>query len=222
MRQGNSKQKQERRDAAPAEAVAGSKRGLRRPAHGMLFIVAAVAMLAAGAAGAERTDRDKPVNIESDRMSADDVKKTAVFDGKVILTQGTLVIRADRITVRQDAEGFQFGVATGNLATFRQKREGFNEYVEGEAERIEYDGRADRVEFFTRARMRRDGGDDVNGNYISYDSRTEYFTVLSSRDAPRGAPESRVRAVIMPKKKPDAPALAPSETKPPLPAGNPR
>lgn len=184
--------------------------------------IAAVAALASPAAIAERSDRDKPVNIESDRMSADDAKKTAVFDGKVVLTQGTLVIRADRITVRQDAEGFQFGIATGNLATFRQKREGFNEYVEGEAERIEYDGRADRVEFFNRARMRRDGGDDVNGNYISYDSRTEYFTVLSAKDAPRGAPESRVRAVIMPKKKPEAPQGAPIEIKPSPPAAAPR
>lgn len=179
-------------------------------------------LLASEFAHAEKADRDKPVNIESDRMSADDAKKTAVFEGKVVLTQGTLTIRADKITVRQDAEGFQFGIATGNLATFRQKREGFNEYVEGEAERIEYDGRADRVEFFTRARMRRDGGDDVNGNYISYDSRTEYFTVLASKDAPRGTSESRVRAVIMPKKKPDSSPGAPQETRSVPSSGTPR
>ena len=179
-------------------------------------------LLDAQFAHAEKADRDKPVNIESDRMSADDAKKTAVFDGKVVLTQGTLTIRADKITVRQDAEGFQFGIATGNLATFRQKREGFDEYVEGEAERIEYDGRADRVEFFNRARMRRDGGDDVNGNYISYDSRTEYFTVLAAKDAPRGTPESRVRAVIMPKKKPETAAGTSQEPRPAPAAGGPR
>lgn len=191
-------------------------------ARSLLAGFSLLVLFAPGPAGAERADRDKPVNIESDRMSADDAKKTAVFDGKVVLVQGTLTIRADRITVRQDAEGFQFGIATGNLATFRQKREGFNEYVEGEAERIEYDGRADRVEFFNRARMRRDGGDDVNGNYISYDSRTEYFTVLSAKDAPRGAPEGRVRAVIMPKKKPETPVATPPETKSPSPAVSPR
>lgn len=200
-----SRKSTENRRAGPVDGHARDRilPALSRCALQTACAVLGSALLLPAGALAEKSDRDKPVNIESDRMSADDAKKTAVFDGKVILTQGTLVIRADRITVRQDAEGFQFGIATGNLATFRQKREGFDEYVEGEAERIEYDSRADRVEFFNRARMRRDGGDDVNGNYISYDSRTEYFTVLAAKDSPRGSPESRVRAVIMPKKKVD-------------------
>jgi lipopolysaccharide export system protein LptA len=166
---------------------------------------------------AEKADRDKPVNIESDRMTADDGKKLSIFEGRAVLTQGTLIIRADRITVQQDGEGFQYGVATGNLATFRQKREGFDEYVDGEAERIEYDGKADKVQFFTRARLRRDGGDDVRGNYISYDAKTEFFSANSSKDSSPQSRDGRVRAVIMPKK-PDtadtaAPQAAPS-TKP--------
>lgn len=152
---------------------------------------------------AERADRDKPVNIESDRMTADDAKKTAVFDGRVVLSQGTLVIRAERIVVRQDADGYQFGSATGggasSLASFRQKREGFDDYVEAQAERIEYDGKADKVEFFNRARLRRGAGDDVCGNYISYDSRTEFFSVNSGRPGTTVQPGERVRAVLMPR-----------------------
>jgi lipopolysaccharide export system protein LptA len=151
-------------------------------------------------AHAEKADRDKPVNIESDRMNADDAKKTAVFEGRVVLTQGTLTIKADRLTIRQDKDGFQYGVATGNLATFRQKRDGADEYIDGEAERIEYDGRSDRVQLFEKARLRRDTGDDVRGNYISYDSRTEFFSVQSAKDAPAQGSDGRVRAVIMPKK----------------------
>lgn len=158
-------------------------------------------LLAAGLAGpvhAERADRDKPVNLESDRMNADDAKKTSVFEGHVVLTQGTMVIRADRLTVKQDDKGFQFGTAVGNLAGFRQKRDGLAEYIEGEAERIEYDGRAERVEFFNRAHLRRDCGDDVVGNYISYDAKTEQFSVQSAKGTVAGKDE-RVRAVIMPK-----------------------
>jgi lipopolysaccharide export system protein LptA len=147
---------------------------------------------------AERADRDKPVNIESDRMTADDARKTAVFEGRVVLTQGTMVIRADKITVRQDNQGFQSGTAVGNLAKFRQKREGSDEFVEGEAERIEYDGRADRVEFHNRAHLRRDCGDDVVGSFISYDARTEQFSVQSAK-GPSAGKDERVRAVIMPK-----------------------
>ncbi len=162
----------------------------------------AFACLAAPVA-AEKTDRDKPVNIESDRMNADDSKKTATFEGKVVLSQGTMTIRAERIVVRQDNDGFQYGTATGSLASFRQKRDGASEYIDAEAERIEYDSRADRVEFFNRARLRRGGGDDVCGNFISYDSRTEFFTVNSGKSAAgsaRAAPSGgRVHAILMPR-----------------------
>jgi hypothetical protein len=55
------------------------------------------------------------------------VKKTQVFEGNVQLVKGTLVIRAERIVVSQDDDGYQRGVATGTAGTpprFRQKREG--------------------------------------------------------------------------------------------------
>ena len=178
-----------------------------------LAVVLATAI--AGSARAERADRDRPVNIESDRMNADDAQKTAVFEGRVVLTQGTLMIRADRLTVRQDGEGFHSAVALGKPSTFRQKREGLDEYIDGEAERIEYDGRADKVQLFNNARVRRDSGDDVRGHYISYDAKTEYFSVQSSKDADAQSRDARVRAVIMPKTKvgPTAPA-APLELRP--------
>ena len=75
-------------------------------------------------------------------------RSTQVFEGNVILTQGTLVIRTAKLVVTQDAEGFQKGVASGGadgLARFRQKREGKDEYIDGEAERIEYDRAAKRL-----------------------------------------------------------------------------
>jgi lipopolysaccharide export system protein LptA len=164
--------------------------------------------LATGPASAERADRDKPVNIESESMIADEAKKLATFDGKVVLIQGSLIIRADRIVVQQDNDGFQRGVATGNPASFRHKREGLGEYIGGEALRIEYDTRADRVEFFKSARLRRDSGDDIRGDYISYDAKTERFTVKASNEASGAGREGRVRAIIMPKK--PAPQTPPS------------
>ncbi len=168
----------------------------------MRVVIALLAAAWTGAAmPAEPSDRDRPVQIESDRMNADDATKTAVFEGHVVLTQGTLVIRADRLTLRQDKEGFQSGTAVGNPATFRQKREGTEEYIDGEAQRIEYDGRTERVQFFERAHLHRDPGDDVRGNYISYNSRTQFFTVESSKQAAANSGDARVHVTIMPKKK---------------------
>jgi len=171
------------------------------------LILVFAAVLVALPAHAERTDRDKPVNVEADRMLADDGTKTVVFEGRVVLTQGTFVLRADKLTVRQDKEGFQTGVATGSPATFRQRREGTDEWIDGEALRIEYDGRGERVELFDRARVRRDK-DEVRGNYISYDTRSEVYRVQGSKElsASPGGRDERVRAVIQPKKKDDAAA----------------
>lgn len=176
-------------------------------------LVILLAVLAAVPVRAERADRDKPLNVEADRMLADDGKQTVVFEGRVVLTQGTFVLRADKLTVRQDKEGFQSGIAIGTPATFRQKRDGVDEWIDGEALRIEYDGKVERVELFDKARVSRDK-DEVRGNYISYDTRSEVYRVQGSKElptAPAGR-DARVRATIQPKKKDDggaprAPAL---------------
>lgn len=158
-------------------------------------------LLIAVPAHAERADRDKPVNLEAARVTVDDIKRVHVFEGNVVLTQGTLTIRSAKLVVTQDAEGFQKGVATGGeggLARFRQKREGKDEYVQGEAERIEYDSRTEKAEFFVRAVVR-SGSDEVRGNYVLYDGLTEQYLVTATPGAKPGSEESRVRAVIQPK-----------------------
>lgn len=152
-------------------------------------------------ARAERADRDQPVRLEADRVTVDDVKKIHVFEGNVVLSQGSLVIRAAKLVVMQDEQGFQKGIATGGeggLARFRQRREGKDEYVEGEGERIEYDAKTERSSFIGRARVK-SGGDEVRGHTIVYDGLTEHYSVTA---APGGKGESgRVTAVIQPKKK---------------------
>ena len=159
---------------------------------------------------AERADRDKPVNLEADRVTVDDAKQLATFEGNVVLTQGTLTIRGDRMIVQQDADGFKYGTTYGDLASFRQKREGYDEFIEGYAERIEYDGKAEKVQMFNRAYLKKNN-DDVRGNYISYDAATEFFRVVGGgkQAATPGNPEGRVRAVIQPKSKEKPTAAAP-------------
>jgi lipopolysaccharide export system protein LptA len=188
-----------------------NRRVRRVPEIAVALLLACLA--AGGPALAEMADRDKPVNLEADRVDLDDAKKEAVFEGNVTLTQGTLQIKADKIIVKQDADGFQYGVAYGKPATFRQKREGFDEYIEGFAERLEYDAKVEKMQMFTNARIQR-GGDEVRGDYIAYNSVTEFFQVIGGGKsvATPGNPQGRVRAVIQPKPKDGAPATA----KPPL------
>lgn len=170
-------------------------------------------LFTAAPAIAERADRDKPISLEANRISVDEVKKVQVYEGNVVMIQGTLVIRADKVIVAQDADGFQKGSAiggAGGLARFKQKREGKDDYIEGEGERIEHNARNDITEFFVRAWVK-SGLDEVKGNYISYDGVNEKYQVSSGVSAdgkgPAKAEGGRVRAIIQPKgAKSDAPA----------------
>lgn len=123
-----------------------------------LILIAVLALAGVFPAAAETADRDKPMNAEADALRYDDLKQSSVFTGNVVITKGTTIIRGDRVDVNQDPEGYQQAVAIaapGKLAFYRKKREGVDEYIEGEGERIEYDSRADNVKFIGRAVMRR-------------------------------------------------------------------
>jgi lipopolysaccharide export system protein LptA len=170
-------------------------------------LAAAILLLAAAPAAAEKADKDKPTHIEANTMSSDDAKRMSIFQGNVLLTKGTVAVRADRIVVRQDADGFQISTAYGNPVRFRQKGEpkGGKEgaWTDGEALRVEIDDRNERIELFERARVTRDQ-DVVNGEYIFLDQRTEFFSVSAAKGAAPASPEGRVKAVIQPKSKPEA------------------
>ncbi|MGQ0442746.1 MAG: lipopolysaccharide transport periplasmic protein LptA [Methylophilaceae bacterium] len=164
---------------------------------------------------AEAADRDKPIELEADTVTVNDAKKTSTYTGTVILTQGTLIIRADKLVVREDKNGFQHSTSTGNPTTFKQKREGKNEYMEGSAQRIEYDGRMDKVQLYTKAWVKR-GEDIVYGDYISYDANAEYAEVIGGKKSESaGASSGRVKAIIQPKNKSSSPAETPKPEAPP-------
>jgi len=169
----------------------------------MNWIFLVLSLFAAGTAFGEKADKDKPTQIEANRMSADDTKRMNIFDGNVVLTKGTIAVQADRIVVRQDAEGFQFTTATGRPVRFKQRqdpKEGEKEgrWMDGEALRIEIDDRKQTIELFDNARVNR-GGDEVAGNYIFVDQRSDFFSVTPGKSAPQG----RVKAVIQPKATPE-------------------
>ena len=127
-------------------------------------------------------------------MSLDNTNRVSIFEGKVELTQGTLRVIAEKAVVTEDATGHKFCVATGHLASFRQKRDEANEYVEGYGERIEYNTLTEKIDLFIRARVKREQ-DDVRGDHITYNTQTEIFRVNSPEKT------GRVRATLQPNNK---------------------
>ena len=172
-------------------------------------LLAAVSLLGAFACpvGAERADRLKPLQVEADQPGKIDLlHQFVVFNGNVVVTKGTMNIRAGRIEVRETPEGYHLAVAIGTPgrpATFRQKRDGVDETIEGEAERLEYDGKANTIRFVTNASVRRLRGvqvaDEISGNMVSYDSTNEVFNVSGGAAASPNNPGGRVRAVLTPR-----------------------
>lgn len=169
-------------------------------------------------AHAEKADKDKPMNIEADNMRHDENQKLTKFNGNVVAFKGTLVMRADRMEVQEDSQGQQiakFWAAPKQRIFFRQKREGVDEYTEGEAETAIYDKQADQVTLIQRAEARILRGSEVanqvSGDKIVFNNTTEVMTVDGQ---PKGQAASgrgeRVRAVLTPRK--DLPALAPTAT----------
>ena len=174
------------------------------------FIVIAVMStlgLLAMPTAAEKADRDKPMNAEADALRYDDLKQTSVFTGNVVITKGSTIIRGERVDVRQDAEGYQQATVVapaGKLAFYRKKRDLVDEFIEGEAELIVYDSRADVVKLTRRAVLRRYNGavlaDETMGSQITYDNVTDVFTVDGGAQNRTAAnPTGRVRAVLSPR-----------------------
>lgn len=190
-----------------------------------LLLLCALACASWGAR-AEKADRNKPMNIEADALRHDELKQTSVFSGRVVMTKGTIVLRGAQLEVRQDADGFQYGVVTaeqGKRAFFRQKRDTApgapDEFVEGEGELIEYDGRADKVRLIRRAELRRYREatltDELAGALIVYNNLTDVFTVDGQKTAPAGTsagtPGGRIRAVLSPKEPASGAQPAPAD-----------
>lgn len=170
------------------------------------FLCALCAGLLASPAYAEKADRDKPINLEADTVTLDDIRKVSVYEGNVILSQGTIMLRADRVQVTQSAGALDKVVATGRPVSFRQKLDGREEFIEGYANRIEYEGTNNQLELIGEARLRR-GVDELRGAQISYNANTEFYKVVGQADAQ--GPAGRVRAVIRPKPRADQPASQP-------------
>lgn len=177
-----------------------------------------------GAALADKSDRSQPVVFAADAARVDEARRLNILTGNVELTKGTMLIRADRVEVRQNPDGTQTATATGGQggrSFFRQKREGVDEVIEGEAEKIVYEGRDDTVTFTTRAEMRRlTAGvktDEVNGQAIRYDNKTSVYQVMGS-PGDGGKPAGRVKGVITPRA--SEPAAAPPAATPATTSGS--
>jgi lipopolysaccharide export system protein LptA len=164
-------------------------------------------------AWAEKADRDKPMLIEADAMRHDESKLLTHFTGQVVAVKGTMVLRGARVEIQQNAQGQQVAhiwAAPKERVFFRQKRDGVDEYTEGEAEMAIYDSQADVVTLIDKAEVRilrgNEVADQIHGQKIVFNNTTEVMTVDRPAQAAQNANrDQRVRAVLTPRKATTAP-----------------
>jgi lipopolysaccharide export system protein LptA len=162
--------------------------------------------LSIGPARAEKADRNKPMEVLADKSGTADLQnQVSRFSGNVLITQGTMVIKADRVEIRQTPDGYHVGTAWGAAGapvSYRQKRDGVNEFVEGSAERVEFDGRAEVLRFIGNGVVRRLRGtepvDEITGSLITWNHGSELFSVQGGTPSANN-PNGRVRAVLGPR-----------------------
>jgi lipopolysaccharide export system protein LptA len=156
---------------------------------------------------AEKADSEKPLTIEADRLDHDDIQQVSIYNGRVVLTKGTILLQGDKLVLRKDPEGYQYGTITGKPASFRQKREGVDEFIEGYGLEINYNDKNEVVRFVEKAYVRKlekaKVASEIQGKIVRYDSRNETFSVESGlpkeTTASTKPSNERVRVVIQPK-----------------------
>ncbi|HKU87172.1 MAG TPA: lipopolysaccharide transport periplasmic protein LptA [Casimicrobiaceae bacterium] len=165
-----------------------------------LLAACAAGMIVASPAHADKADREKPINFSADQPAEVDFeRRVGTLRGNVVITQGTMTIRADRIDFKQNPDNSLSATAYGNPVSFRQKKDGTDEYFEGFAQRAVYDGQKQTLELFDRALLKQ-GSDEIRSNYVSYNSATGIFKAEGRPDAPGvEGPGDRVRGVFQPR-----------------------
>ena len=167
-----------------------------------IFLFAAAA-LATGPAFAERADREKEIVLVADHWTGDDANKVTTLTGNVVVTQGTMRMTADKLTVKEDAQKNKVYIASGAPVTFRQKRDKVDEYVDGVAQRAEFDEKTDMLRLFTRAKVK-SGSNEIAGDFISYDMAREVAEASGAAPGATVPKDSRVKVIIVPQKKDEA------------------
>jgi lipopolysaccharide export system protein LptA len=166
-------------------------------------------------AAAEKADREKEIVTNADKFFGDDASHTITLEGNVVLTQGTMRITASRVVIKEDAQRFKHYTATGTPVTFRQKRDNVDEWMEGFAQRAEFDEKSDMLRLFDNARVK-SNQNEITGQFISYDMTRQLAEVLGAPPGQKAPEGSRVKVIIVPAKKDAAAKPEPAPVSPKL------
>jgi len=137
------------------------------------------------------SDFDQPIHVSSVSQHATMKNNTVVFQDDVLLTQGTIKLTADKLTIiRGEQANQEIMIAEGKVATFYQTQED-GKPLNGEANTIHYDVANSKITLTGNAQIKQLDS-RINGSKIVYSLETEELNVTND------GKDERVTTVFLP------------------------
>ncbi|ERI50469.1 organic solvent tolerance protein OstA [Pseudomonas sp. EGD-AK9] len=166
------------------------------------LILSLGAALGSAAAWALPSDREQPIRIQADSAELDDKQGVAVYRGSVIITQGTLKITGDTVTITQTASGdIDVFTSVGTPAYYEQKPAADKEIVKAYGLTIQYFASNERIVLIDQAKVIQEGN-TFEGEKIVYDTLRQIVNAGRATGTNVSVPRPRIDMIIQPKNKP--------------------
>ncbi len=157
---------------------------------------------------AEKADQDKPIILEAEKVSVNDVLQIYDLSGQILLTKGSILITGEKGKIKVDPEGYEYVDIQGDpksIASFRQRREGLaNEFMQGRGQTVTYNAKTELLTLTGDANLRRLHNmqmlDQLHGWKIDYDDITQRYQVYPPKDA-KAEDLPLARAILSPRRK---------------------
>ena len=166
-----------------------------------LVLVFLGSTLACGTAVALPTDREQPIRVQADSAELDDKQGVAVYRGSVVITQGSLKITGDQVTITQTEQGdVELFTAIGEPAYYEQQPSADKAIVKAYGKTIQYYAATERIVLIDQAKVIQEGN-TFTGEKIVYDTQRQIVNAGRASKANVSTPQPRIDMVIQPKKK---------------------
>ena len=144
-------------------------------------------------------DRSQPIEVSANQATLDDKQSLAVYEGNVVLTQGSLTIKADKLTIKAAKNGqVDEVIAIGKLAEFTQTPEPNKDPIIAKAEHITYSVAQEKI-VLTRSASVVQNKNLFQGNVITYNIKQQKLSASGpSETQPEGQPTGRVKMILPP------------------------
>ncbi|WP_300428033.1 lipopolysaccharide transport periplasmic protein LptA [Thalassolituus sp.] len=152
-------------------------------------------------------DWQQEMTILSDRAEIDRRAGTVIYEGNVVLTQGTLKIEAERLLILRDGDVLEKAVAEGSPARYEQEIEPGKPVTHAHGNRIDYYTADRRITLRGDAELEQDGN-VFSGDTITYDMNTETVKASGNKaneNIGQTTEDGRIKVVIQPQKAPETP-----------------